>query len=98
MKGVSKVKKIENRKQYIGALKKCLLAKDDFKDLEYVADIVKNKEYLILSDIIGQIAMLDITGIDEADIFHTIAKIECGIAPRNIITDKAEKMHIAKLK
>ncbi len=98
MKGVSKVKKIENRKQYIGALKACLSARNDFKDLEYVADIVKNKEYLILSDIIGQIAMLDVTGIDEADIFHTIAKIECGIMPKNIITDRTEKMRIATLR
>ena len=33
------MKKIANRKQYIGTLKECLKARDDFKDLEYVTDV-----------------------------------------------------------
>ena len=92
------MKKIANRKQYIGTLKECLKARDDFKDLEYVTDVPNSKEYLILSDIVGQVAMLDITNKEEAEIYHMIAQIECEIAPNSFITDKAKKMQIARLR
>ena len=92
------MKKIHRRMQYIGALKYCLKAREDFNDLEYIADIVGDGEYLILSDIIGQVCMLNITGYTEAMIYHTLAQIECGSVPINIITDKAEIMRIAKLR
>lgn len=92
------MKRIANRKQYIGILKECLKARDDFRDLEYIADIVNNKEYLILSDIIGQVAMIDISGLNDAEVFHTLAQIECAIAPSNFITDKAKKIEIARLR
>lgn len=87
-----------NRKQYIGALKYCLQARNDFNNLEYIADVVGEGEYLVLSDIIGQVCMLNITGYTEAMIYHTLAQIECGTAPINTITDKAEIMRIAKLR
>lgn len=92
------MKKIMQRTQYIGALKFCLQARKDFKDLEYVADIVGEGEYLILSDIIGQVCMLDITGYPNAMVCHSLAQIECGIPPMNLITDKAEIMRIATLR
>lgn len=91
------MKKIASRKQYIGILKECLEAREDFKDLDYVVDVPNSKEYLILSDIVGQVAMLDITERKEADIFHMLAQIECEIVPDSFITDKAKKMEIARL-
>ena len=42
--------------------------------------------------------MLDITDQKEADIYHMLAQIECGIAPNSFITDKAKKMQIARLR
>lgn len=84
--------------RYIGALVACLKARNDFGNLEYVADIINDEEYLILSDVIGQTCMLRITGYNDAMIFHAIAEIECGKAPSNIISDKAEMMRIAKLR
>lgn len=92
------MKRIANRKRYIGALKECLSARNDFGSLDYVADIISENEYLILTDIIGQVLMLNITGYNDAMIFHAIAEIECGKAPSNIISDKAEMMRIAKLR
>lgn len=87
-----------NRKQYIGALKYALKARNDFKDLEYICDVVGDGEYLILSDIIGQICMLNITGYTEAMIYHSLAQIECGEVPINVIVDKAEIIRIARLR
>ena len=84
-----------NKTQYIGGLKQCLSARDDFKDLVY-RRTGKGKEYLILSDIIGNILMLDITGYDEAEIFHAIAQIECKHKPKCLIEDKAEKLRVAR--
>ena len=89
---------IARKKQYIGLLKACLSARDDFKDLEYYRDNSTAEEYLILTDIIGQICMLNITGQKEATIYHAVAEIECGKVPRNCITDKAELIRIAKLR
>lgn len=86
------------RKQYIGALKACLSARNDFGNLEYFKDNATAEEYLILSDIVGHIFMLNITGMKEALIYHSLAQIECGIVPRNYIQDKAEIMQIAKLR
>lgn len=92
------MKKIQKRAQYIGALKYCLKARDDFGNLEYVVDIISEHEYLILTDIIGQVCMLNITGYTEAMIYHVIAQIECDTVPSNLVTDKAEMMRIAKLR
>ena len=83
------------RKKYIGKLKECLNARDDFKDLSYFRNS-KGEEYLIMSDIIGQVGMLDITGYCEAEILHCVAQIECGISPKNYITDKGKRLEIAR--
>ena len=89
--------KITNRKKYIGTLKECLEARDDFGDLVWKQDWSRSKEYLILSDIIGGVLMLDITGKTEAEILHAIAMVECGKAPAEAITDRSEKMRIAQI-
>ena len=97
-KGVSNdMKKMMVRRTYIGALKACLSARNDFADLKYYRDITTADEYLILSDIVGQVYMLNITGHSEAQIWHALAEIECGMMPNNAITDRAEMLRIAKL-
>ena len=85
-----------NKEAYIGLLGECLKAKDDFNDIAYCRDH-KGNEYLILSDIIGQIGMFEITGYSEERIFHTVAKVECGIEPSNIIVDPHKRLEIARL-
>ena len=92
------MKPILIRKNYIQALKACLSAREDFKDLEYYRNNSTAEEYLILSDIIGNTAMLNITGMTEAQIFHNIAQVETGQMPKNMITNRAEKMQIALMR
>lgn len=89
---------IISKANYIGALKECLSARSDFNDLEYFRDRKTADEYLILSDIVGHIFILNITGYKGAMIYHALAQIECGIIPDCFISDKAEQMRIAKLR
>lgn len=84
-----------NKKKYIDKLGECLAVKDDFGDMSYFRNS-KGEEFIIVSDIIGQVGMLNITGYGEADILHCVAQVECGIAPKNYITDKAKRLEIAK--
>lgn len=91
------MKKVANRKKYIGALKECLEARSDFGDLVWKQDWTANKEYLVLTDIIGGVLMLDVTGKTEAEILHAIAMVECGKAPAEAITDRSEMMRIAQM-
>ena len=85
-----------DKKGYVDKLKECLKAREDFGDLTYRRNS-RGEEFLVMSDIIGPIGMLDITGYCEADMLHCIAQIECGIAPKNYITDKAKRLEIAKM-
>lgn len=96
MKGSIEMKKIPNRKHYIGTLKECLSAKDDFKDLVWKNNWTTGEETLILSDIIGGVLMLDISGMTEAEILHSIAMVVVGKTPANAITDRSEMLRIAK--
>lgn len=86
-----------NKQNYIGILKACLSARDDFANLTYHRDAFGN-EYMILSDIIGQVCMLNVTGYDHSKLFHNIAEIECGKKPVNLITDPTERLRVARLK
>lgn len=84
------------KENYIGILKACESVRDDFKDLEYCRNH-RGEEYLILTNIIGNVYMFDITGCSLPQIKHTLAEIECGIVPKNFIKDTAKRMEIAKL-
>lgn len=92
------MKTILIRKEYVKALTAVLSAKEDFNSLEYYRNPTTAEEYLILSDIIGNVAMLNITGKSEANILHSIALIETGKVPSNLISDRAEMMQIALLR
>lgn len=85
-----------DKKNYVNKLKECLKAREDFNDLSYHRN-GRGEEFIVVSDIVGQIGMLDITGYCEADILHCIAQIECGIPPKNYISDKAKRLEIAKM-
>lgn len=84
------------KNQYIGLLKACEMAREDFADLKYCRNH-KGEEYLVLQNIIGNVFMFDITGYSNAEIKHTLALIECGIEPKNYIKDNKKKMEIARL-
>lgn len=90
------MKQIVSTEAYIGRLRECLKAKDDFKDLRYVRS-AKGDEYAVLSDIIGQILILNITGFSEEKILHCIAEVVCGEVPANAILDRKEMLNIARL-
>ena len=90
------MKRIVSTERYIGALKTCLNVRDDFKDLQYYRS-AKGEEYAVLSDIIGQVLILDITGFSEDRILECVAQVVCGKVPRNAITDRTEMLKIARL-
>ena len=90
------MKRIVSTENYIGSLKTCLNARNDFKDLKYYRS-AKGEEYAVMSDIIGQVLILDITGYSEDRILECIAQVICGKVPRNAITDRAEMLKIARL-
>ncbi len=97
MKGDSaKVKRIVSTENYIGALRVCLEARDDFKDLKYYRS-AKGEEYAVMSDIIGQVLILDITGLSEDKILYCIAQVVCGKVPSNAVTDREDRLRIARL-
>ena len=86
----------KNKMDYITVLKACEQAREDFADLKYCRN-AKGNEYLILSNVIGNVYMFDITGYSEHQIKHTLAMIECGIKPSNYIEDAKTRMEIARL-
>ena len=69
---------------------------DDFKDIGYYRNAV-GAEYMVLSDIIGHIIILDVTGFEPTDILHNVAEILDGKTPENAITDRTEMLKIARL-
>ena len=82
---------------HIKALNTVLSARDDFKSLELHRHYSTGEEYLFLTDIIGDVFMLDVTGFSTAGINHTLAEIECGIKPSNLISDNKKKLELAKM-
>lgn len=84
------------KENYIGLLKACEAARQDFGDLKYCRNH-KGEEYLILQDVIGHTFMFDITGYNNAEIMHTLALIECGHKPNNLIKDTDKMYEIARL-
>lgn len=85
------------RVNHIKALNTVLSAREDFKSLELFRHNATGEEYLFLTDIIGHVFMFDVTGYTRASINHTLAQIDCGIKPRNLITDNAKKLELAKM-
>lgn len=83
-----------NKADYIKVLNDALLAREDHKALNYYTTV--SGEYMTLSNIIGNVWYFNISGYDEARILHTIALVEAGERPNNLITDTAELMMIAK--
>ena len=86
-----------SKEQYIETLAEILNARDDFKDLEYHRHPTNGQEYLFMSAMTGEVFMFDITGCDEASIYHMMAQIECGIRVPNLITDTAQRLEIGRL-
>lgn len=84
-----------NKADYVQALDEVLCAREDHKKLSYYK--TNEGEYLTLSNIIGNVWYFNITNYDEARILHTVALIEAGRKPNNLITDTATLMRIAKL-
>ena len=95
-KGAIRMNTTKNKIEYIGVLRQCLQAKEDFSDLIYCRDY-KGNEYLIMYDIVGQIAMFNITGYTEERILQTVAKAICGIVPSNLVTERQKRLEIARL-
>ena len=87
--------RMATRKQYIQALEFVLSAKDDFKKLDYYR--LNGEEYIFLTDLLGQVAILDVTGYSDANIYHALAIIECNGTPRCYISDPKKRLELGRL-
>lgn len=85
-----------NRARYIDNLSIVLEARDDFKQLDYHKH-TNGEEFLFMHLLTGDVAYLDITGRTDAEIFHVLAQIECGITPPELIKDNKRRLEIGKL-
>lgn len=85
------------RMNHIKALNVILSARDDFDALELRKHNDTGKEYLFLKDIVGHIFIFDVTGFPLSGINHTLAEVECGKRPSNLISDNSKKLEIARL-
>lgn len=86
-----------NKQEYIDNLRTVIDAREDFKDLEYHKHPSTQEEYLFLSDIVGRVFMFDITGMQNDQIYHIMAMVECGQKPDCFITDPNKMMELGKL-
>lgn len=91
------MKKLSTRKQYIEALNFVLSARDDFSKLEYFRHNADGSEYIFLTDMVGQVAILDVTGYSNASIYHALSIIECGGRPRCYVKDQQKRLELGKL-
>lgn len=86
-----------NKQEYIDNLRTVIDAREDFKDLEYHKNPTTQEEYLFLSDIVGRVFMFDVTGMQNDQIYHVMAMVECGQKPDCFITDPNKMMELGKL-
>ena len=91
-----KVKRIVSVETYIGLLGECLKARNDFKSFKYYRT-ASVEEYAVLTDIIGGVLILDITGYNRERILQNIAEIITGRMPSNAVTDRTRMLEIARL-
>lgn len=91
-----KVKRIVSVETYIGLLGECLKARNDFKSFKYYRT-ASGDEYAVLTDIIGGVLILDITGYNRERILQNIAEIITGRMPSNAVTDRTRMLEIARL-
>ena len=91
-----KVKRIVSVETYIGLLGECLKARNDFKSFRYYRS-ASGDEYAVLTDIIGGVLILDITGYNRERILQNVAEIITGRMPSNAVTDRTRMLEIARL-
>ena len=77
-------------------MKLALQAREDFEDLRYFKHNYNGAEYLCLTELTGNAFWFDITGYSNAMIFHTIAEIETGKKPSNMVIGNKAIMDIAR--
>lgn len=90
------MKRIVSIENYIGLLGECLKARNDFKSFRYYRS-ASGDEYAVLTDIIGGVLILDITGYTRERILQNIAEIITGRMPSNAVTDRIKMLEIARL-
>lgn len=87
-----------DKQEYIKGVAKVLEAREDFDTLEYVRSDKTGEEFVILKDIIGHVWVFNVTGFNEAQMFHTLAILECGYKPSNLIESSKKQMEVARLR
>lgn len=85
-----------NKQEFVKGLKFVMGSRDDFKDLEYFRDPSSGEEFLILSSL-SQKFVFDITGFKESQMHHTMALVESGYRPDNLVTDREKVNFIIRM-
>lgn len=85
-----------NKQEFTKGLAFCMASRDDFKDLEYYRNPSTGEEFLILSSL-SQKFVFDITGFKESQMHHTMALVESGHRPDNLVTDRDKVNFVLKM-
>lgn len=87
------------REEYVEALRTVLSAREEVDSLEYfeIMDEEGLKEYMRLTLVTGTAGTYDVTGLDNAHIFHIIALIELNQKVSRKISDKDELIRLSKM-
>ena len=92
------------RKDYIDSLNIALAPIRGFDSIEYARAYMRDKEYVKLSDIIGNVLLFDISDLTLAQVLKDIAKClladeikDPAIVPTSIIQDPDERLAVAEL-
>lgn len=95
---------VQAQRDYIeGAISKAMQALDDFSSVRYAWSITGG-EFVKISDTIGNVMFLDVTGMTRAEILKDVAKCILlddmelgGLVPESLVKDINLKREIARL-
>lgn len=91
----------DEKRKYAELLNAALMPMTDFNACEYALNSITQEEYLRVSDKIGGVAFLDITGMTKGEILADVCKLvlinEARIVPNSYIDDLFTKRKVANL-
>lgn len=87
-------RQLQRRQEYIDVLRTVLSVRQDVKDLVYRKHPSSQAEYMFMTMVTGEVFMFDISGMREDQIYHCMAELECGNAPKNLISDRDKRLEL----
>lgn len=94
----------DRRRTYVEDLNMMLEPLHGFDRIEYARAFMQDKEYVKISDIIGNVLFLDISGLTLSEILKEVAKSilideikDPNIIPDSLVFEREDKLKIAEL-